>query len=160
MNRRREIRRRLEDVLKGKTAAGERININPGSLSQPFPYLEIVTPEELSELASSSSRMLENNLSVTVRSIVRATSKGQALNELDDLTSVVETCLGENEQLGGLAQELILKRTLMDFDDSGDSVLGFASQEFSCTYLTSAHRIPSGSVVRKITMNFRSGDGV
>lgn len=133
MQVRKQLRQLIKDRLINKTAVAERININPSFFENPYPYLEVATPEDESELISNSIRYTGHSLKIVIDILV-TTEKEDVYDRLDGIATEIETEIEKDETFGKIVSDFILTKTEMGKNEEGESTLGFLRMTYMCEY--------------------------
>lgn len=149
LSSRARIRGAVRAVLMNHTAAGDRVYLNRSEAwsRDEFPAIGLYYAPDRGQIANDAERQYLRTLELGVEVIVArrlgfevgSNAVGDAIafsesDELDDLCDQVERSLLADVSLGGIAADLLLIRTDMDFDARGERVLGAARIVFNLSY--------------------------
>ena len=134
MQLRKELRKRIKERLIGKTSAGEKINVNPLHFDEQFPFIEISTPFDESELISNSIRATGHTLTVQIEAVVQA-DKNEIYDHLDDLAEEIECLIELDETFGRLTGSLVLSRTESEAVHEAERSVGFIRLTYEANYV-------------------------
>jgi len=133
MQVRKQLRKLIKDRIVNKTAVADRININPAFFSNPYPYLEVSTPDDNSELISNSIRSTGHSLKVVI-DVLATAEKEDIYDKLDDIASDIEALIEQDETFGKTVSEFLLTKTETGKNEDGDTTLGFLRLTYECEY--------------------------
>ena len=134
MQLRKELRKRIKERLLNQTSAGEKINVNPLQYGQEYPFIEVITPVDDSELLSNSIRSTGHNLQVIIDAATQA-DKEDIYDALDDLAEEIETQVEKDETFGNLTSSLVLMKTESDAVYESKRTIGFIRLTYEGTYI-------------------------
>jgi flagellar basal body rod protein FlgF len=98
-----------------------------------LPALVIYTKSETSEpIVIGTDRVMSRELSVVVEGYAKATSNFD--DTIDTISKEVEEAIAADRTLGGLAKDIYLESTQIDFNAEGEKPLGFVSLTFISNY--------------------------
>lgn len=157
MQVRKHLRKLIKDRITNKTAVADRININPAYIAgNPYPYLEISTPDDNSELISNSIRSTGHSLKVVI-DILATAEKEDIYDVLDDIAFDIETLIEQDETFGKAVSEFLLTKTETGKNDEGDATLGFLRMTYECEY--EKQKTPKADPDLPILKGFRTEGG-
>ena len=133
MQVRKKLRQMIKERLLNKTVVADRINIKPSFFSNPFPYVDISTPDDSSELISNSIRATGHSLKVVI-DILATAEKEDIYDVLDDIAFDIETLIEQDETFGKTVSEFLLTKTETGKNEDGDTTLGFLRMTYECEY--------------------------
>ena len=133
MQLRKELRKRIKKRLLNQTSAGEKINVNPKVYDEQYPFIEVFTPIDDSELVSNSIRATGHNLKVIIDAATEA-DKEDIYDVLDDLAEEIETQVEKDETFGNLTSSLILTKTESDAVHEAKRTIGFIRLTYEGSY--------------------------
>ena len=133
---RKEIRSALKNVLKGKTKAGDRVGINVDHLeeSSRYPYIDIYTPEEKSEIISNSVLESANTLSVSIEVTAAGTEEAEVFDVLDEIGLEIEQRLQMKSEVNDLVPLLTLNESRIGKSEEGSKTIGRLILSYECEY--------------------------
>lgn len=134
MQLRKELRKRIKERLLKKTSAGEKINVNPLLFDEQYPFIEVFTPEDHSELFSNSIRSTGHNLRLVIDAATQA-DKADIYDALDDLADEIEAQIEKDETFEGLTSSLVLTRTETDAVHEAKHTTGFIRLIYEASYI-------------------------
>ena len=134
---RQQIRERVATVLTGLTTTGSNVyesRVNALNESK-LPALVIYSKSENSEITTIGTGLgIERNLVITVEAYVKANSNFD--DTIDTICAEVETAMGNDRTLNGLAKFSHLGSTEIEFDGDGENPVGYATLEYVVQYRT------------------------
>lgn len=134
---RQQIRERIATTCTGLTTTGSNVyqsRVYPLETSK-LPALVIYTRSETSEATViSTNRILERQLELVVEGYVKATSTFD--DTIDTIAKEVETAISADTTINGLAKDIYLESTEIEYNAEGEQPLGYISLTFATTYLT------------------------
>lgn len=130
---RQQIRNRVETLLRDKTKAKERVNINPFAFGDPYPYIEVTTPLELRELGGQSPRITANTLTLFI-DVYGSCVDESIWDQLDEISCEIEKLIDKDETLGGLVSSAILSKAEMDKKEEGRTTIGMLRLTYECEF--------------------------
>ena len=132
---RQQIRERVGTVLTGLTTTASRVyesRVYPLQDSE-LPALLIYTKTEESEpLVMSSDRVMERELSIAIECYAKANSNFD--DTIDTICKEVEEAIAVDTTLNGLAKDIYIESTDIEFNADGESPVGYATLTFLTTY--------------------------
>ena len=133
---RKEIRSALKEVLTGKTKAGDRVGINIERLeeSKRYPYIDIYTPEEKSEIISNSILESANTLSIAIEVTAVDTKEDSVLDVLDDIGLEIEQRLQMKSRVNDYVPILTLTDSRIGKSEEGSKPIGRLILSYECEY--------------------------
>ncbi|MFK7825818.1 MAG: hypothetical protein AB8G05_16820, partial [Oligoflexales bacterium] len=133
---RKEIRAALKNVLSGKTKAGDRVGINVDRLdeSMRYPYIDIYTPEEKSEIISNSVLESANTLSVSIEVTAVQTEESNVLDVLDGIGLEIEQRLQMKSEVNDFVPLLTLSESRIGKSEEGSKPIGRLILSYECEY--------------------------
>ena len=134
MQLRKELRKRIKKRLLNQTSAGEKINVNPSEFDRKFPFIEVFTPIDESELISNSIRATGHKLQVIIDAVTES-DKEDIYDALDDLAEEIETQVEKDETFGNLTSSLVLTKTESDAVYEGKRTTGFMRLTYEGSYV-------------------------
>jgi len=148
LRQRKLIRKKIISILKGKTAAGDRVHDNESTATWEEelaigPVILIYPRSEPAEEFAVAPKELKRTLEVAIECIAQGPessdekSNGPSLSDiLDDLTHEVECELSRDDTLGDTASDIILTNTEFEFESRGAVPFGSARLLYTVTYYT------------------------
>jgi hypothetical protein len=145
---RKVIRKKVAEILKGKTDAGDRVFPNSAvpSWVEELPVILVYPRAEPASKYSQAPRELERELAIEVEIVAKGPLTDEDGNEpigqkslediLDDIAEQVECEMSRDETLGSTVDDSILTNTEFEFDGAGSEPIGSARLTFSATYFT------------------------
>lgn len=133
MQVRKELRQQIKERLLGHTQAGDKVNVNHRTFEDPYPFIEVSTPEDESFLASNSIRSTSHTLTLYVDIV--AESQTNVADQLDDLAEEVERLIDKDELFNNLLSSLVLVKTQIETSQEGEKNIGFLRLEYHATYM-------------------------
>lgn len=134
---RQQIRERAATTLTGLSTTGSKIyqsRVYPLG-AENLPGLLIYTKSEGSEVVTmSGTRTLLRNLSLVVEGYAKAVSNYD--DTVDTIAKEVETALGNDVTLNGLAKNSYLESTEIEYDGEGEKPLAVVSMTYVIEYMT------------------------
>lgn len=134
---RQQIRERVATVLTGLTTTGSNVYesrvyaLNESKL----PALVVYSKSENSEITTIGTGLgIERNLTITVEAYVKANLNFD--DTIDTICAEVETAMGNDRTLNGLAKFSYLGSTEIEFDGDGENPVGYATLEYVVQYRT------------------------
>jgi len=134
--RKTKIRNKIIESLVGHTDARWRVGINVKNIEKEadrYPYIEVFTPIEDSEIISRSILHYQNLLTVSVEITVQAPYK-EIQEKIDMLCEQVRDVIEADIRVGELADFIELEKTTIGYDSEGAFNLGRAVMTFKCMY--------------------------
>tara|TARA_R100000781_G_scaffold56708_1_gene36713 strand:+ start:1543 stop:1989 length:447 start_codon:yes stop_codon:yes gene_type:complete len=132
---RQQIRERVGSVLTGLTTTASRVyesRVYPLQDSE-LPALLIYTKEENSEpLVMHTDRVMERVLAIAVECYAKANSNFD--DTIDTICKEVEEAIAADTTLNGLAKDIFIESTEIEFVADGESPVGYATLTFLTTY--------------------------
>lgn len=134
---RQQLRERAATTLTGLTTTGSKVyqsRIYPlGSAN--LPGLLIYTKSEDSEAVTmSGARTVIRNLSLVIEGYVKAVSNYD--DTVDTIAKEVETAMGNDVTLNGLAKNSFLESTQIEYDGEGEKPVAVVSLTYNVEYMT------------------------
>lgn len=134
---RQQLRERAATTLTGLTTTGTKVyqsRIYPlGSAN--LPGLLIYTKSEDSEAVTmSGARTVLRNLSLVIEGYVKAVSNYD--DTVDTIAKEVETAMGNDVTLNGLAKNSFLESTQIEYDGEGEKPVAVVSLTYNVEYMT------------------------
>lgn len=134
---RQQLRERAATTLTGLTTTGSKVyqsRIYPlGSAN--LPGLLIYTKSEDSEAVTmSGARTVLRNLSLVIEGYVKAVSNYD--DTVDTIAKEVETAMGNDVTLNGLAKNSFLESTQIEYDGEGEKPVAVVSLTYNVEYMT------------------------
>lgn len=134
---RQQLRERAATTLTGLSTTGSKVyqsRIYPLGNSN-LPGLLIYTKSEDSEAVTmSGARTLLRNLSLVIEGYVKAVSNYD--DTVDTIAKEVETAMGNDVTLNGLAKNSYLESTEIQYDGEGEKPVAVVSLTYSVEYMT------------------------
>lgn len=164
---RKAIRKKVAEILKGTTDAGDKVfpNASVPAWEEELPAILIYPRSEPAGEYATAPRELERDLDLTIEIV----AKGPEVNEegdepdekslediLDDIAEQVECEMSRDETLGGTCDDSILTNTEFEFEGAGGLPIGSARLTYSVTYYTHSPR----SVDKQIEINDLEGHDI
>ena len=150
------IRKKIAEILKGNTDAGE--NVFPNSTVPVWhselddaPVILIFPRTESATKYAEAPKELERDLSIMIEIIAAGPEINESLKTpgegektlediLDDIAEQVENILDADDSLQGTCDEAILENTEFEFDGTGGSPIGSCRLTYGVTYFTMSPR--------------------
>jgi len=134
---RQQLRERAATTLTGLTTTASRVyqsRIYPlGSAN--LPGLLIYTKTEESEpVTITGARTVSRNLSLVIEGYVKAVSNYD--DTVDTIAEEVETAMGNDVTLNGLAKNSYIISTDIEYDGEGDQPVAVVSMTYNVEYMT------------------------
>ena len=156
MNKRKEIRNKILEILKNKTKAKDRVYSNRvipiGSYQ--LPAISIYTRSETLRIINDSPRQFERTLQLVVDIAASATNDLDDI--IDDLAIAVERVMENNEALDDLFSDITLIETEIGLDSNADKLIGIASLVYDVKYCTEAEYQKVNNQLNNISINLPS----
>jgi len=134
---RQQLRERAATTLTGLTTTGSKVyqsRVYPMGAAN-LPGLLIYTKSEDSEPQTiGDTRTVLRNLSLVIEGYVKAVSNYD--DTIDTVAAEVETALGNDVTLNGLAKNSYLESTEIEFDGEGDKPVASVSMTYIVQYMT------------------------
>ena len=134
---RQQLRERAATTLTGLSTTGSKVyqsRVYPLGNSN-LPGLLIYTKSEDSETVTmSGARTLLRNLSLVIEGYVKAVSNYD--DTVDTIAKEVETAMGNDVTLNGLAKNSYLESTEIQYDGEGEKPVAVVSLTYSVEYMT------------------------
>jgi hypothetical protein len=134
---RQQVRERAATTLTGLTTTGTKVyqsRVYPLGAAN-LPGLLIYTKSEDSEIVTmSGARTLLRNLSLVIEGYVKAVSNYD--DTVDTIAKEVETAMGNDVTLNGLAKNSYLESTEIEYDGEGEKPLAVISLTYTVEYMT------------------------
>ena len=134
---RQQIRESVATVLTGLTTTGSNVyesRVNALNESK-LPALVIYSKSENSEITTIGTGLgIERTLTITVEAYVKANLNFD--DTIDTICAEVETAMGNDRTLNGLAKFSYLGSTEIDFVGDGENPVGYATLEYVVQYRT------------------------
>lgn len=134
---RQQLRERAATTLTGLSTTGSKVyqsRIYPLGNSN-LPGLLIYTKSEDSEAVTmTGARTLLRNLSLVIEGYVKAVSNYD--DTVDTIAKEVETAMGNDVTLNGLAKNSYLESTEIQYDGEGEKPVAVVSLTYSVEYMT------------------------
>lgn len=141
---RKVIRHAVVALLKGKTAAGHRVQ---GTRTRPhkkgrlpaigvYTTSEPVTPESGETVPLELLRVPEVRIVVWVE-LSEQSDDDDAMDPVDDIAEQIEAAMDSDRYLGGEAGDSVLADTEITVDDQGDPLVAMMTMTYSFAYRTS-----------------------
>ena len=134
---RQQLRERAATTLTGLTTTGTKVyqsRVYPLGAAN-LPGLLIYTKSEDSEAVTmSGARTLLRNLSLVIEGYVKAVSNYD--DTVDTIAKEVETAMGNDVTLNGLAKNSYLESTEIEYDGEGEKPVAVVSLPYTVEYMT------------------------
>lgn len=134
---RQQLRERAATTLTGLSTTGTKVyqsRVYPLGAAN-LPGLLIYTKSEDSEAVTmSGARTLLRNLSLVIEGYVKAVSNYD--DTVDTIAKEVETAMGNDVTLNGLAKNSYLESTEIQYDGEGEKPVAVVSLTYSVEYMT------------------------
>lgn len=134
---RQQLRERAATTLTGLSTTGSKVyqsRVYPLGAAN-LPGLLIYTKSEDSEAVTmSGARTLLRNLSLVIEGYVKAVSNYD--DTVDTIAKEVETAMGNDVTLNGLAKNSYLESTEIQYDGEGEKPVAVVSLTYSVEYMT------------------------
>lgn len=150
VSRRKLIRQKFVEILKGKTSVGDRVFSNPSAptWADELPVILIRTLTESSEMYGQAPREYQRTLQVMVEIIVEGGEDGLCPStdidgqpcttfvedKLDDIAQEMECALFVDDTVGGTASDLMPLSAEFDFVAEGEKPIGSARMIYNVVY--------------------------
>ena len=134
---RQQLRERAATTLTGLSTTGSKVyqsRVYPLGAAN-LPGLLIYTKSEDSEAVTmSGARTLLRNLSLVIEGYVKAVSNYD--DTVDTIAKEVETAMGNDVTLNGLAKNSYLESTEIEYDGQGEKPVAVVSLTYTVEYMT------------------------
>jgi len=134
---RQQLRERAATTLTGLSTTGSKVyqsRVFPLGAAN-LPGLLIYTKSEDSEIVTmSGARTLLRNLSLVIEGYVKAVSNYD--DTVDTIAKEVETAMGNDVTLNGLAKNSYLESTEIEYDGEGEKPVAVVSLTYTVEYMT------------------------
>ncbi len=134
---RQQLRERAATTLTGLTTTGSKVyqsRVYPLGAAN-LPGLLIYTKSEDSKIVTmSGARTLLRNLSLVIEGYVKAVSNYD--DTVDTIAKEVETAMGNDVTLNGLAKNSYLESTEIEYDGEGEKPVAVVSLTYTVEYMT------------------------
>ncbi len=134
---RQQLRERAATTLTGLSTTGSKVyqsRVYPLGAAN-LPGLLIYTKSEDSEIVTmSGARTLLRNLSLVIEGYVKAVSNYD--DTVDTIAKEVETAMGNDVTLNGLAKNSYLESTEIEYDGEGEKPVAVVSLTYTVEYMT------------------------
>tara|TARA_B100000427_G_C15518610_1_gene599316 strand:+ start:1869 stop:2318 length:450 start_codon:yes stop_codon:yes gene_type:complete len=136
---RQQLRERAASTLGSLTTTGSKVyqsRVYPLATSN-LPGLLIYTRSEDSQpetMGAASTRLIQRNLSLVVEGYVKAVSNYD--DTVDTIAEEVETAMGNDRTLNGLAKDSYLISTEINYDGEGDKPVAAVTMTYLVEYMT------------------------
>ena len=134
---RQQLRERAATTLTGLSTTGSKVyqsRVYPLGAAN-LPGLLIYTKSEDSEIVTmSGARTLLRNLSLVIEGYVKAVSNYD--DTVDTIAKEVETAMGNDVTLNGLAKNSFLESTQIEYDGEGEKPVAVVSLTYNVEYMT------------------------
>ena len=134
---RQQLRERAATTLTGLSTTGSKVyqsRVYPLGAAN-LPGLLIYTKSEDSEAVTmSGARTLLRNLSLVIEGYVKAVSNYD--DTVDTIAKEVETAMGNDVTLNGLAKNSYLESTEIEYDGEGEKPVAVVSLTYTVEYMT------------------------
>ncbi len=142
-SQRKIIRKKIQEILKGKTDVGQKVFTNQASPTwdKDLPVIIIYPKNEPAEKFNQAPRELKKDLEVVLEVIAKGPeileddSKPTVEDKLDDILEQIECALSPDQTLDGVADDHILTNTEFEFAAEGAFVIGHARVTYTVTYV-------------------------
>lgn len=146
IKKRKEIRKKIVELLKGKTDAGNRVfpNASVPQWEEELPVILIYPRSETAEEYAIAPRELERDISLAIEIVAKGPEVDEEGNEpegatslediLDNIAEQVEAIMAADDTLGCTADNSILKNTEFEFEAAGGLPIGSCRLTYSVTY--------------------------
>jgi len=149
---RKNIRKRVVQILKGKTDAKNRVRPNASTKikAEQLPVILVYPQSESISEFNQAPRELERELTLAIEIVATGSEvdgEGQTVStkksledQLDDIAEQIECEMSRDDTLGGVADMSILTGVDMEFDGEGGQPIGSARLTYAITYTTMSPR--------------------
>lgn len=100
-----------------------------------LPAVTVYTGAESSALVTMGTITLQRDLSITVDAYVKSTTTFD--DDVDALCVQIEDAIGADFRVNGLAKDIVLSSTEIDFSSEAEQPVGVARLTFTVRYVTS-----------------------
>ncbi len=146
------IRKKVAELLKGKTDVGDGVfpNASVPPWHSELPVILVYPRTETSSEYATAPKELERDLDLVIEIVATGPEENLELESpgqnkslediLDDIAEQIEQILSADDSLGGTADESILTNTELEFDSAGGSPVGSCRLTYAVTYFTMSPR--------------------
>jgi len=146
VKKRKDIRKRVVELLKGKTAAKDAVfpNASVPPWHEELPVILVYPRNENASEYAIAPRELKREVQIGIEIIAtgpetdeegQSPPEGESLEDiLDNLAEEIERILAADETFGGLADDSILTGTDFTFDSEGGAPVGSCRLTYNVTY--------------------------
>jgi len=156
MNHRKEIRKKIVEMLKNETGVKDRVYSNRvipiGSYQ--LPAISIYTRSETLRIINDSPRQYERALQLVVDIAASATSDLDDV--IDDLAIQVEKVMEHNKALDNLVSDITLTETEIGIDSNADKLIGVASLVYEVKYCSEIELQKLSNQLDNLNINLHS----
>jgi hypothetical protein len=136
------VRQQIRDRIASDLTTGVPLVANRVYTSRVYPLTEanlpaitVHTGSEASSLMAMGTVTLTRSVSISVDAYVRATNAFD--DDVDAICVQIEDALGGDFRLGGIAKDIVLVSTDIDFSGEAEQPVGIARLTFDVRYVTS-----------------------
>ena len=171
---RKEIRKKIAEILKDKTDAGSSVfpNASIPTWHEELPVILIYPKSEPIDKYAQAPRELERNLDLQIEIQATGPEVDEEGNEpinkkslediLDDIVEQIECEMAKDDTLQSTADDSILTNVEFDFDSAGSQPIGSARLTYNVTYYTMSPESVDKQVVlddfKKSEIEYNIGD--
>lgn len=145
------IRKKIVEILKNKTDAGERVfpnaSIPQWADNDELPAILIYQKSETASKYAEAPRELERDIDFTIEIVAEGPEENIDLNTpavgqkslediLDDIAEQIECEMSRDDALQDTADDSILTNTEFEFESGGSQPIGSARLTYTVTYFT------------------------
>lgn len=150
-SQRQEIRKKIRELLIGKTKAGDRVFTNQAAPTwvEDLPVILIYPRSESVELFNQAPRELKRDIQMVIEIVAsgseepNAEDKDTVEDQLDEMSSLIECELARDETFEGLVDMSILTSTDFDFAGEGAKPIGSARLVYTVVYYENSPAVGS-----------------
>lgn len=142
-SQRKIIRKKIQEILKGKTDVGDRILTNQGTPTwdKELPVIIIYPKNESVTMFNQAPRELRKDLEVVLEVIAKGPEiledieKPTVEDQLDDILEQIECALSPDQTLGDVTDNHVLTNVDFEFAADGGFLIGHARVTYTVTYV-------------------------
>ena len=167
--RRQDIRKKIREILIGKTIAGTRVFTNQAAPTwvEDLPVILIYPRSESAELFNQAPRELKREIQMVIEIVASGSEEPNAEDKdtvediLDEMSTLIECEMARDETLENLADMSILTSTDFDFAGEGAKPIGSARLVYNIVYYEAspavAGKVAGVSPFTKIHADYKVG---
>jgi len=149
---RKNIRKKVVEILKGQTAVGNKVFPNASTViaEELLPVILIYPRSESASKYATAPRELERDLDLAIEIIAKGPETDEKGNPpegkkslediLDDIAEQIECELSRDDTLQGTVDDSILTNIEFEFEGTGGLPIGSARLTYALTYFTMSPR--------------------